>query len=80
MEIRELKERQWKQLPCLQRNFKTLKPRGNMIGEVSSASNRDQKRQEYVHCFVSYSHHDLRIGRRQKEQKCWTVQKERTGK
>lgn len=51
-----------------------------MIGEVSSASNRDQKRQEYVHCFVSYSHHDLRIGRRHKEQKCWTVQKERTGK
>ncbi|CAI2733762.1 unnamed protein product [Schistosoma spindalis] len=59
IEIRELKDRQRKQLLCLQRELGSLRLKENVCSQASSASNCDDRGQEYVHNFSSRSR-DLR--------------------
>ncbi|VDO93692.1 unnamed protein product [Schistosoma mattheei] len=60
LEIRDLKDRQRKQLLCFQREFGSLRLNENTCSRLSSAFNCDEREQEHVHRFVSPSH-DLRI-------------------
>ncbi|CAH8518996.1 unnamed protein product [Schistosoma guineensis] len=60
LEMRDLKDRQRKQLLCFQREFGSLRLNKSTCSKLSSVSNCDDREKEYVHRFVSPSH-DLRI-------------------
>ncbi|CAH8641369.1 unnamed protein product [Schistosoma bovis] len=60
LEMRDLKDRQRKQLLCFQREFGSLRLNESTCSKLSSVSNSDDREKEYVHRFVSPSH-DLRI-------------------
>ncbi|CAH8654158.1 unnamed protein product [Schistosoma haematobium] len=60
LEMRDLKDRQRKQLLCFQRELGSLRLNESTCSKLSSVSNCDDREKKHVHRFVSPSH-DLRI-------------------
>ncbi|CAH8453962.1 unnamed protein product [Schistosoma margrebowiei] len=60
LEMRDLKDRQRKQLLYFERKFGSLRLNESTCSKLSSVSNCDDREKEHVHRFVSPSH-DLRI-------------------